>query len=161
LEQIGNTEEDKDMQLTTRCCLLATAGVLSCLGTVGCAPQTGAVTGRVIYKDKPVPSGSVVLIDAAGKRHTCVIRADQTFEFKGLAPGLAKLAIVTHDLVPPAFQTSSGRKLPPSSPDAGNGPPQSVRIVLPSKYGSIENSGLTYHVHAGSHSKDIVLPDTP
>jgi hypothetical protein len=149
------------MQSMWRSCLLAAAGVLACWGAVGCVQQTGDLTGQVIYKEKPIPSGTVVLIAANGKRHTCVIRKDKTFEFKGLAPGLAKLAIVTHDLVPPAFQTTSGRKLPPSSPDAGNGPQQSVRIVLPSKYGSIENSGLTYHVQAGSHSKDIVLPDNP
>jgi hypothetical protein len=148
------------MRTTKRYCLLA-AGALTCWVALGCSPPTGEVTGQVLYKKKPVPSGSVVFVGSDGKRHTCVIRADQTYQVKDLPPGPARIAVVTHALVPPAFETSSGKRIPPTTPDAGNGPPPSVRIAIPSKYGSVETSGLSYPVRAGRHSHDIVIPDTP
>jgi hypothetical protein len=115
----------------------------------------------VIYKNKPIPSGSVVFVASDGKRHTCVIRADKTYQFTDLPLGLARIEVVTHALVPQAFQASSGRKIPPSTSDAGEGPPRSVRVIIPPKYGSVETSGLTYDVQAGPQSKDIIIPDTP
>src|SRR4051794_1676010 len=134
-------------------CLISAATLVGCGGSVG-DPPVYPVKGKVIYKGKPVPGGSVVFelegdgtsASKAGPgsgtlRATGRIETDGSFRLvvfpgtEGVPAGIYKVGITS---IPPR---SEGNLLDAAKP-AGNGNPD----VLRGKYSDPKSSGLQARV---------------
>ena len=114
--------------------LAALAGLLAGCGSGEDLPATTPVKGKVTYQGQPVPKGTVTFQPANGRPATGQIQPDGTFVLStfgdkdGAIPGKHAVMIVSQDGDPTKM---------PSSP--GYVPPKEL---VPSKYGSIDTSGL-------------------
>ena len=135
------------------CCLLVLI--------VGCTSKRRAaehadVTGRVLYKTKPVLGGQVMFVTSDGFSSSGVI--DEQGNYKISAPvGDVRITVdnrMVGEKALPAAAKGAGR------PDAE--PPNPIKGVyreLPSKFYVVETSGLTYTVKSGSQTHDIELKE--
>ena len=73
------------------CCLFF---VLICFSLTGCGSRKGALAGQVKFKGKPVPGGTITVIDAAGKMYESNISPKGEYSFAGLALGEARFQVV-------------------------------------------------------------------
>ena len=89
----------------------------------------GQVTGRVVLDGKPLPSGEVVLYDAAGKPTKGTIDADGNYQIKDVKPGTYTIAIKNDDKA----------------------------VKVPNKFTDRKTSSLTLEVQAGNQTHDVVL----
>jgi hypothetical protein len=137
---------------------------------LGCGGGTGTVTGKVLFNDQPLPSGTVVFTNADGKgSQTAEIQPDGTYKIEKMPTGPAKVAVMT---APSA--TAEGRvpgpqpKMPTPPPDKvpegadpgkvyGNKPQAKKYVKIPEKYADAEKSGLTVTVGSGSQEWNIPL----
>jgi hypothetical protein len=135
-------------------CFVAGAGV-SLLWIVGCAQKTGLptapVVGKVTYRGKPVPTGTVMFTPEEGPAATGNIAPDGTYrlttyrEADGAVIGRHKVTIT-------ALQ-DMGNLLPEQRSPT---PPP----LVPVKYLSAETSGLTAEVKPGvTNTIDFTLTD--
>ena len=75
-----------------RCRFLPLAGIgLLALATVGCG--TGDVSGKVTYKDKPVPFGTVLFEASDGTIKQGNIGSDGGYSIRGVTTGTARVAV--------------------------------------------------------------------
>jgi hemoglobin len=102
----------------------------------GTAPDKGAkqasVSGRVIYKGNPLPSGGVTLVAAGGKKYSGALQGDGTYEVKGLPPG--EYAVAVH-----------------------NASVKSSITPIPARYFDAQTSGLRVTLTKGANNFDIEL----
>ena len=138
----------------------------------GCGGGRGQVSGRVLYKDKPVPGGWVTFVPADSRENsvTVPIGEDGTYEVT-LPAGQVQIAVDNRELdrrddrltMPPPLPP--GVRLPTSGMAGGQIPrsqttpprPTGRYLWIPVKYHDIETSGLTYTVNPGGQSFDIEL----
>jgi hypothetical protein len=108
---------------------------------LGCGPQVSQVSGKVTYQGKPLPSGSVVFVspegDVVGRS---AIAADGRYVMTDVPAGSVKVAVESHERVPP-----------------GLGGPPGDYVPIPPRYKKAETSGLEYTVTRGSHTFNIDL----
>ena len=111
-------------------------------GLTGCEKQRelSPLTGKVLYRGKPLPFGSVIIEHKNGQPATGVIQSDGTFEMatrgegKGVALGTCRVRIACYENGDPAKRS-------------GPNPPNTLgRLLIPQKYTSFETSGLTVNV---------------
>jgi len=113
------------------CCLVA-LGVLS--GCVKTGPKDRAIVlGRVEFKGKGLPGGSIRVVSAADPRSQVIgrLRADGTFTLTGAPTGPVKIAV----------ETESVREDAP-------GPHRPAFVAIPAKYTDPDKSGLTGDIPA-------------
>jgi hypothetical protein len=117
------------------------------LAWCGCGPlaRPGQLTGKVRFRGKELPSGTVTFMAADGKTRSAAIAEDGTYKVAGVAPGTAKIGVVSHPRLPPGF--------------GGPNPGEPGTIVLPRHYTNPETSGLTCEVRGGEQHFDIDLKD--
>ena len=96
-----------------------------------------SVTGKVIYKGKPVPDAIVTFLSEDGNIVAVPVGADGTYTVTKLKPGKHTLT------VDPPMQRPGGAKA----------------VVIPKKYSGLRTSGLTYTVKEGKQNHDITLAD--
>jgi len=126
--------------------LCVAMSVLVC--TVGCGPkrELATVTGKVTYRGKPLPFGTVMLQAAGGQPASGTINSDGTFEVStrgegGGAPvGLLQVRVICFECQGPH---------PPK--DGSQGKP-----LIPRKYTSYVTSGLTFEVKQGQNQELIL-----
>ncbi|EAQ80655.1 hypothetical protein DSM3645_14955 [Blastopirellula marina DSM 3645] len=105
-----------------------------------------SVVGKVTLDDQPVPQGSIVLIDQAGKLATSALEPDGGYSLR-CSPGSYHIAIA-----PP----------PPPDPFAPKSSETKVNVVkIPSKYRDVGTSGLTIDVKEGENTFDVQLAPSP
>jgi hypothetical protein len=131
---------------------LLMVGLIVCFA-IGCGRkgglETAPVTGKVTYKGKPLPNGTVMFVPAEGPAATGEIAADGTYHLStygsddGAVLGQHKIAITAladmSNLLP-----EQRNPLPPS--------------LIPDKYMSQDTSGLTAEVKRGENKVDLELP---
>jgi hypothetical protein len=125
--------------------------------TVGCSSK-GTVSGKVIYKGKPLAGGMVTFVpEGGGAAVTAPIQEDGSYTIAKIPPGPVKIAVF---LPKPEVKTKS--KLPADVPEegakmfasregagrSGQGDP---------KLGDPNQSGLTYTVISGAQNHDIEI----
>lgn len=121
--------------------------VLLVTAIVGCGPsgpEMGNVTGTVTYKGKPLTTGTITFIPEAGGLPTAFadIQEDGTYIGKtrdfgeGVPVGKHRVMIVAVK---------------------DNGPEAPVEAILPMKYSSDQQSGLTADVTSGENVVDFSL----
>jgi hypothetical protein len=138
------------------------AALLLALVLAGCSGK-GTISGRVIYKGQPLPSGAVAFYGAGNSVRTTQIDAQGNYSVTGVPAGPAKVCVIT---VPSGTAPVSGAagKMDPSkmgaSPDvtSGTGTPTAPKYVpIPQKYKDPGTTDLDYTVTPGSQSWDIEL----
>jgi hypothetical protein len=147
------------------------------LAAAGCGSATGQVTGKVIFRGKPLSGGAVSFLPASGQgANTSRIKEDGTYTVIKVPVGTVKIVVA-----PPAAAkldpkikmmvdaVKSGKtkmsqeeidKMPPEFREAldSGGPSSSGRSgVIPKQYTDPEKSVLEYTVTSGSQIHDIEL----
>jgi hypothetical protein len=130
---------------------------LAVLALVGCGPSSGSISGKVTYKDKPLPGGTVAFLTSDQKVKTAIINNDGSYTIDKVTVGPAKISVS-----PPvaAGKMPKGMKMDPSKmgAPAGAAPPTDDKPVsLPDKYKDPEKSGLTYTIIKGKQEHNIEL----
>jgi hypothetical protein len=135
--------------------------VLLLLPLAGCGKGTGFVTGKVTYRDKPVPSGAVTFHGANGRTDSGSLDAEGNYTIPQAPVGPVKVTVVT-GLPPgpaPVIRRPGGEKPPqhPGEKAGGTGPAPRKHVVLPKKYEDPQQSGLTFTVTSGAQTINIPL----
>lgn len=148
---------------------LAVGGLV--IATWGCGAthqEHARVHGKVTYKGKPVPLGSVLFVpaqepeDAPTHPASGTINSDGTYELHseeeaGAVLGEHKVIVVAVDGGKPAAAPD-----PSKPPAVGAGPPVrggQFRTLVPQKYSNPVTTPLTRKVVAGDNAIDIELTD--
>lgn len=133
---------------------------LAVFALVGCGSNTGSVSGKVTYKKKPFPGGTVTFLDSKQQVKTAPIEADGNYTIEGVAAGPVKISVSPP---PPPPKMPMGAKMDPAKMGAPAGaasaaPPTGAKPVsLPQRYQNPEESGLTYTVTKGKQEHNIEL----
>lgn len=143
--------------LRKRCCKVLLPMLLLIPLAAGCGggQAKGTVSGKVTYRDKPLPSGIVTFIPETGAPVHADIQGDGSYRMSNAPLGPVKIGV----------QTKSAQDAAPSSPMPRNptdyGKLQSAMMdkesLIPAKYTDPNNSGLTYTVTKGKQQHDIDL----
>jgi len=120
-------------------------GCLVVLAVVGCGgslhPQTYPVTGTVVYRGQPVEDAEVTFMPSGGRIATGKTDTEGRFHMctfgsaDGVLPGQSTVLVVKKTKVASAKPSSS--------------PYDTLRNVLPERYGNPTRSGLTATVEPG------------
>jgi hypothetical protein len=108
----------------------------------GCAAGTGDVSGVVLYRGQPLPSGTISFFDETRGVWSSGIGPDGTYSVDGIPTGTARITVTT-----PMPITLPGAPPPPKS------------VAIPPKYADAQKSGLTHLVVRGAQSREINLTD--
>jgi hypothetical protein len=146
------------------------------LAAAGCGSATGEVTGKVLFKGKPLSGGAVSFFPASGKgSNTSRIKEDGTYTVINVPVGTVKIVIA-----PPAAgqldpklkmlaeAVKSGKtklsqeeldKMPQEFRDAieAGGSSSGPSAKIPKEYTDPEKSVLEYTVTSGKQTHDIEL----
>jgi hypothetical protein len=98
------------------------------------AKGNAKVSGKVLFKGKPVTAGVISFVDKKGKTYSAPLEADGTYSLEKLAPGEYRLVI----------DTSKVKK---------------NRVLLPIKYSDPKKTSLRSTVAKGNNTFDIQLAD--
>jgi hypothetical protein len=131
---------------------------LAVLALAGCGPATGSISGKVTFKDKPLPGGTVTFLGSDKKVRSAPIGNDGTYTVEKVAVGEAKIGVAPP---PPPPRLPGGMKMDPSK--MGGGPEGAAPtsddkpVIIPDKYQTPEKSGLTFTVNSGKQDHNIEL----
>jgi hypothetical protein len=136
---------------------------LSVTALGGCAGGKGDVSGQVLLKKEPLPSGRVTFFCQTGTKEVFSTEiAKGKYAISGIPVGPVKITVETF---PPAPAAPLPRKIPGGIPPDIKGlpepgaplPPPEKFVAIPPRYGNLEQSGLAYTVSAGEQTHDITL----
>jgi hypothetical protein len=125
--------------LRVRAWALAALGGLS-----GCGRATGSVTGRVLFRGRPLPGGRIIFVIGPGRRLSAEINKDGTYALTGLPPGALRVALD-----------------PTSVPLSGQGQGKREGQPLPARYRDPDRSGLRAAIRPGRQQLDFNLHWNP
>jgi hypothetical protein len=139
---------------------------LTAASTLGCGGvQTGRVSGTVTYKNKPLPTGSVMLIASTGTILYGTIQSDGTYEIENVPLGTAKVGVTSVDeKLYREFVTRNSGKGKDDGKEKGGGakePGGSAKPLnynkIPPRYGDVNQSGLRCEVQEKENTYNIDL----
>jgi hypothetical protein len=130
------------------CRAALTAVVLASLAGCSNDPKTAVVRGKVTYKGKPVPNGTVNFIPANGPAATGEIGRDGSYRLKTFRPGDGAI-LGTHKVVIIAMEDVPDRPAEAGSPAT---PP-----IVPLKYTSLGTTDLQVEVKDQENIIDLDL----
>jgi hypothetical protein len=120
----------------------------------GCSKKgempTAPVSGKVTYKGKAVPSGTVMFVPDQGPAATGEVAKDGTYQLSTYGAGDGAV-LGHHKISITALQDMSNLLPEQRSP--------TPRPLVPAKYLSHESSGLTADVQAGDNVVNLELND--
>jgi hypothetical protein len=127
--------------------LLAAVVLAGCANNDG---KTAVVHGKVTYKDRPVPNGTISFIPAEGRSATGEIQPDGSYTLSTFRKGDGAI-LGQHKVVIVAMEDMSKRL-----PEARNPMPPSI---VPLKYTSLATSDLRADVKDEENTIDFKLAD--
>jgi hypothetical protein len=122
------------------------------LAVIGCGGNKNEfeVSGTVRYQGQPLPTGTVSFLDSSNQWLASSAINDGTYAIRGKMPdGPVKITVTT-------LGSSSGGPHPFVLRKKKSREPLMV-IPIPAKYGSADQSGLTYTVQPGANEYNIDL----
>jgi hypothetical protein len=125
--------------------------ILVALGlfVVGCGKRSAQVAGTVSYQGKSLPSGSVTFFNKDNQIVGSSTIANGKYKIPQTQPGSVKITVTT----PPTVNSNAK-----TGPKPAEGMPVPVvSIAIPPKYGSPDQSGLSFEVKPGSQEYSIDL----
>lgn len=133
-------------------CLPALAGLLGCGG-----PPSGTVSGRVTFEGEAVALGTIAFHGANGRVASASISAGG-YQVEKVPIGPATVTVQAHPpmtaMLPPPFENAPPESLQPQQLRAA----RPTFVPLPPQYAAKGTSGLTYMVHDGGQTHDVILP---
>jgi hypothetical protein len=111
----------------------------------GCGPSSGTISGKVTYKGKQLPCGTVTFLGPGERMASGLIATDGTYLIPKVPVGPVTVTVVTHPPIPVGLSPI------PMAPPPGS------YVAIPARYKSPERSGLNYTVTRGSQTYDIHL----
>jgi hypothetical protein len=147
------------------------------LGTAGCA-SNGTISGKVLYRGKPLPGGTVTFLPAGGKgAFNSEIQQDGSYNLTQVPPGEVTIIVETESKNPaPQINPQVGAKeaknvknmrekrqeektrmLEWRTRSQPRLPSKEQYVPIPASYKDPDKSGLTYTVTGGSQTYDIEL----
>jgi hypothetical protein len=120
-------------------------GVGVMLAVVGCG-GTGTVSGKVTLNGKPLPGGVVYVHDSEGQSRSGGITKEGTYAVSNIAPGTAKINVLTLSSMPSV-----------RDPQGGGKNPLGEYVPIPAKYMDFTTSGLGLEVKSGKQDYDIKM----
>jgi hypothetical protein len=137
-------------------------GLVLALATLsGCGKGKGEITGEVIYRNRPLPSGTITfyVTDKPGVKVFSEIK-DGKYSISGCPVGAVKVTVETF--------WRSGQGDPRQAPKDTlkdfasrfeDTEKPGVFVPIPRRYASPDTTDLTYEVEKGPQSKDFKLED--
>ena len=152
--------------------LLALPVALAALAACGCgSTPTGSVSGKVVYKGKPVPNAQVNFVPASGYPAAAVTNDSGEYSVSGVAYGPCKVTVY-------AIGTDGAGGPSPDAPPARNpnaSPEEKMKardqqvakaklnekpkLILPAKYKDPGTTTLLHNVNSPSSTYEIELKD--
>jgi hypothetical protein len=136
------------------------------LAALGCGggTETGEVTGRVTYRNKTVPAGTVTLLASNGKPYNAPIQADGSYAISNVPVGPAKLAVTSTEEAPARAAATASRSGGKGATrlqnvEEGRAAAGAAKSRIPLGYGDLSRSGLTVEVKGGPTMYNIALKD--
>jgi hypothetical protein len=157
------------MTTRTRCPLVM--GLVLATVLTGCSGglRLGKVTGKVTFKGKPVPTGTIMFHPDAGPAAVGAIGPDGTYTLTTIKPGDGAV-VGSHRVTIQATTVGPGSLAEPSSfeeemqlaqrkdPKAKVLVPGKVTWIVPEKYSRPDTTDLTITVQPGRNTIDFLLP---
>ncbi len=109
------------------------------------------MSGKVLYKDKPLVFGTVLLEGPDGLARQANIGKDGSYTATGLAPGTVRVAVNSPNPKNIQLFCKDPDKKPAPYPDAPGW------FAIPKKYEKIATSDLTIPLKGGSNAVDIEM----
>ncbi len=134
----------------------AVVALLTALAASGCAARKADIKGTVRYRNQPVTNGSVSFYCENGEIRSTLLSTDGTYHLTQVAPGSARIIVVSHPRVPPALHTE---RLPASlapRPRQQTVPDRPISVV-PRRYSQPDSSGLRFMLNPGEQVLDLDL----
>ncbi len=136
----------------------ACASILLLAGlATGCGSGTkGTVSGTVTVGGQPLANGLITFVSQAGNRDSfsaAVINGSYTTAEIPVGP--TKITIASRGVNPaeaPVKETGAGDNMPTKRPQK-----KATSLEVPSKYGSVDTSGLSHEVVKGANAKNFEL----
>ena len=147
-----------------RCLVAALAAML--VAMAGCGDRRATVSGKVTFKDKSMPGGTVLFLSEDGtKSDSAEIKADGTYSSSNVPLGALRVAVLpvqksAKDSMPKAAK--GGGKMPDVPTDAPKAYQQgsTAYVDIPMALRDPTTSNITVTVNAGMQTFDIPLKDT-
>jgi len=141
-------------------CFLLSACVLLGCGESG--PPMGRVSGRVTYKDQPVPKATISFIPQVEGARPAIGITDEAGNYQLTTTNPHDGALVGEHLVAIVAKAPYDGPIPPGAGAAMLEELESQgKPLIPERYFSSATSGLTASVKAGSNTFDFPLTDAP
>ena len=151
-------------------CLLLMGSLLGMV-LFGCngGPRLGKVSGRVTFKGKPVPTGTIMFHPDAGPAAVGAIGSDGTYTLTTIKSGDGAV-VGSHRVTIQATTVGPGSLADPKSfeeemelaqrkdPKAKVLVPGKVNWLVPEKYSRPDTTDLTAQVQSGTNTIDFPLP---
>ena len=143
--------------------ILLPAVVVGLVGLSGCGAAVGSIKGRVMYKGKNLPSGTVTFLGAKNDVASSPIASDGTYDIPKVSVGQAKVTVSmpVAPPVPPGKTMDASKMKGGADPTGGTGTapaaPAGPRVSIPPHYQNPETSKLTFDVKPGPQPYDIKL----
>jgi hypothetical protein len=134
--------------------------------SVGCGGPKGAISGRVTYLDKPLQAGTVTFFGSENRQvGSSVIAKDGTYSMVKVPAGPVTITVTAPVAI---IRDPNAPNLPPATTEKGGKQKELIkrrreqkqsltRLIIPEKYSTPEQSGLTYTVQPGSQEHNIDL----
>ena len=123
----------------------------------GCGNRA-TVTGKVVYKGRPVTYGSVIFLSSDKVARSGAIEPDGSYTIENVPPGHASIAVISRN---PSMGRSVVRGEKPAQPGKKETSSQELAVKkwfpLPPKFENPKNSGLGCTLTSGRVSYDIDL----
>jgi hypothetical protein len=121
--------------------------LLVALAAAGCG-RTGKVAGKVLYHDKPLPDGTIMLLASDGRAYDGPIQPDGAFRVPDVPAGVAKVCVTSMTLLDQ--KEKSGRVQEDVRAKRRVAAKGVARSRIPAKYSDFDRSGLTVTVEHGT-----------
>lgn len=153
-----------------RIALLAPA-LFALILAAGCGgPSVGEVSGKVTYKNKPVPGGRLTFRPADGKHNAVTVELDESGNYPPVTLPVGDVAVIVDNeelapvedvgtLTPPGLKLPAEAKPAPAKGRGGASKKSSRYVKLPEDYRFAERTRLKFKVERGQQKKDLDLTD--
>jgi hypothetical protein len=132
------------------------------LSATGCG-GTGTVSGKVTYKGKPVPSGTITFQGSDGNPVSAQLDKEGNYTARNVKTGDAKVTITAIDESKMLeFAEALKKQRRGEGPKPGDKPvipqmPKGALNLVPAQYGQFDTSGLTATIKSGSNTQNFDL----
>src|SRR5437879_1983344 len=101
-------------------CVLSTILAIAVIAVLGCGGGVGDVSGKVVFKGKPVPAGTVTIFGTQGRIAVGPINPDGTYSVVGVPAGKTTITVNSHPPSQVYMHDRNGRPKPlPGQPAPG------------------------------------------